>query len=65
MLEQALQRGANKVIEVLFENSLAVRWVGPDEGKFEDADLANVNTPEDLRNLRDVTGPGSGPSLNM
>ena len=64
-VEQALQRGANKVIEVLFENSLAVRWVGPDEGKFEDADLANVNTPEDLRNLRDVTGPGSGPSLNM
>ena len=64
-VEQALQRGANKVIEVLFENSLAVRWVGPDEGKFEDADLANVNTPEDLRNLRNLNGPGSGPSLNM
>lgn len=51
-VERALQRGANKVIEIFLNDSLAIRWVDPDEGRFSDSDLANVNTPEDLRNLR-------------
>ncbi len=64
-VEQALQRGANKVIEVLLENSLSVRWVDPDEGRFIDADLANINTPEDLRNLRNGSDPNPSSGLNM
>jgi molybdopterin-guanine dinucleotide biosynthesis protein A len=64
-VEHALRRGANKVIDPFLEDSLAVRWISPEEGKFEDADLANINTPEDLRNLGISPKPGSGPSLNM
>jgi molybdopterin-guanine dinucleotide biosynthesis protein A len=64
-VEQALQRGANKVIEPFLETPLAVRWIGPDEGKFNDADLANINTPEDLRNLRDIASHKTGLSLNI
>jgi len=51
-VESALLRGANKMIEILEESSLSIRWVGPEEGQFQDADLANINTPEDLRRLR-------------
>jgi len=61
-IEQALERGANKVIETfLSDHSLALRFVDPDEGEFDDADLANINTPEDLQRLRS----GSGPEPNM
>ena len=51
-IEKALQQGANKVIETFLDDTLTVRWVGPDEGMFGDSDLANINTPEDLRKLR-------------
>jgi molybdenum cofactor guanylyltransferase len=47
--EKALLCGANKVIEAIVNSPLSIRWVTPDEGQFEDTDLANINTPEDLR----------------
>jgi molybdenum cofactor guanylyltransferase len=50
-IEKALQRGTNKVIETFLNDTLVVRWVGPHEGMFSDSDLANINTPEDLRRL--------------
>ena len=56
-VEQALQRGSKKVIEIFLDNTLKLRWVHPDEGHFRDDDLANINTPEDLERLR------SGPPL--
>jgi molybdenum cofactor guanylyltransferase len=63
-IERALARGANKVIQTFLNESLAVRWVDPDEGNFEDADLANLNTPEDLRNLK-IHFSTSRPGLKM
>ncbi len=51
-VEKALLRGANKVIETFLDDSLAIRWIGSAEGQFEDMDLANINTPEDLRRLK-------------
>jgi molybdenum cofactor guanylyltransferase len=51
-VENALFRGANKVIETFLDNSLNIRWIAPEEGQFEDADLANINTPEDLHRLK-------------
>jgi len=56
-MERALERGANKVIENFLDSSLSIKWVDPDEGQFEDADLANINTPEDLSQLK--TGAAS------
>jgi molybdopterin-guanine dinucleotide biosynthesis protein A len=64
-VEQALNRGANKVIEMFLDDGLVVKWVGPEEGKFKDADLANINTPEDLQKLNSDSTPRLGPSLNM
>jgi molybdopterin-guanine dinucleotide biosynthesis protein A len=52
MIEKALLHGSNKVIETFLDGSLNIRWVAPDEGQFEDSDLANINTPEDLHRLR-------------
>jgi molybdenum cofactor guanylyltransferase len=52
VVEKALLRGANKVIETFLDNSLSIRWVDPDEGQFDDIDLANINTPEDLQRLK-------------
>jgi molybdenum cofactor guanylyltransferase len=60
VVEKALLGGDNKVIEIFQNKSLAIRWVGPDEGRFKDADLANINTPEDLQMLqmqRDLESP--------
>ena len=51
-VEGSLLRGANKMIEILQQSSLSIRWVEPEEGGFEDTELANINTPEDLRRLR-------------
>lgn len=51
-VESSLLRGANKMIEILQQSSLSIRWVEPEEGRFEDAELANINTPEDLRRLK-------------
>ena len=55
-VEKALLRGANKFIETFLDNSLAIRWVDPGEGQFEDLDLANINTPEDLQRFRNDSG---------
>jgi molybdenum cofactor guanylyltransferase len=55
-IENALQRGSKKVIETFLNDSLRVRWVGPEEGMFSDQDLANINTPEDLRRLSPSLG---------
>jgi molybdopterin-guanine dinucleotide biosynthesis protein A len=51
-IEKALQLGTNKVIETFLNDTLVIKWIDPDEGRFGDADLANINTPEDLRKLR-------------
>jgi molybdopterin-guanine dinucleotide biosynthesis protein A len=51
-VEKALRRGANKVIETFLDDSLSIRWVDPEEGQFDDVDLANINTPEDLARLK-------------
>jgi molybdenum cofactor guanylyltransferase len=51
LVEKALQQGANSVIETFLDNTLRIRWVTPDEGRFKDTDLANINTPEDLQRL--------------
>jgi molybdopterin-guanine dinucleotide biosynthesis protein A len=54
-IEESLKRGTRKVIETFLEDSLTVRWVGPEEGGFQDADLVNINTPEDLARLKSGT----------
>jgi molybdopterin-guanine dinucleotide biosynthesis protein A len=61
-VERALQRGANKVIENFLDSTLTIRWVTPDEGQFEDADLANINTPEDLSKLKIHPGSPTPPN---
>jgi len=55
-IEKALEQGTNKVIETILNDTLEVRWVGPEEGRFQDSDLANINTPEDLRMLLSHSG---------
>jgi molybdopterin-guanine dinucleotide biosynthesis protein A len=56
-VEKALIRGTNKVIEIFLDDNLSIRWVGPDEGHFRDIDLANINTPEDLRRMHLSASP--------
>jgi molybdenum cofactor guanylyltransferase len=51
-IERALKRGANKVIENFLDSPLSIRWVEPEEGQFDNSDLANINTPEDLSQLK-------------
>ncbi len=51
-VEQSLLRGDNKIIEILMQSSLSIRWVGPEEGHFRETDLANINTPEDLQKIK-------------
>ena len=51
-IEQALERGSHKFIEIFLDNALTVRWIGPDEGIYKATDLANINTPEDLQRLK-------------
>jgi molybdopterin-guanine dinucleotide biosynthesis protein A len=51
-VENALLRGVNKVVEIMLESALSIKWVSPEEGRFRDEDLANINTPEDLRKFR-------------
>ena len=48
-IEDALQKKANKVIDVFSEGSLHIRWMSPADGEFTAGDLFNINTPEDLR----------------
>jgi molybdenum cofactor guanylyltransferase len=61
-IEKALLHGTNKVIETFLNNSLTIRWVDPNEGQFKDADLANINTPEDLHRLRNSLSSKSEPN---
>ena len=51
-IEQALHCGTNKVVVPFLNDTLAVRWISPEEGQYQEADLANINTPEDLQRLR-------------
>ena len=58
-VEKALERGASKVIETFLDDSLSIKWVSPDEGPYQEADLANINTPEDLQQFRASIDPGA------
>ncbi|MBN2317883.1 MAG: molybdenum cofactor guanylyltransferase [Acidobacteria bacterium] len=50
-IEQALKRGEKKFIEIFLNKPLSVRWISPEEGQYNETDLANINTPEDLHKL--------------
>jgi molybdopterin-guanine dinucleotide biosynthesis protein A len=56
-IEQALERGDKKFIEIFLNEPLSVRWISPEEGQYEENDLANINTPEDLRRLEAASRP--------
>jgi molybdenum cofactor guanylyltransferase len=64
-VQRALEEGNYRVIETFIDNGLSIRWIRPDEGKFKDTDLANINRPEDLRKVEKHAGSESGPLLNM
>ena len=49
VIEDALRKKANKVIDAFPGGGLRVRWMDPCEGKFTDDDFVNINTPDDLR----------------
>lgn len=61
VIENSLRQGAHKVIETFLGNALQIRWVSPDEGRFKDTDLANINTPEDLQRLKIAPLSKTGP----
>lgn len=61
-IEIALQQGEKKVITTFLDSTLHIGWIAPKEGQFDDADLANINTPEDLQKLGIAPDPESGPS---
>jgi molybdopterin-guanine dinucleotide biosynthesis protein A len=50
-IENALKRGVKKFIEIFHNNMISVKWIGPEEGRYSESDLTNINTPEDLRLL--------------
>jgi len=50
-IELALKRGEKKFIETFLNDTLRVRWISPEEGQYNETDLANINTPNDLRML--------------
>jgi molybdopterin-guanine dinucleotide biosynthesis protein A len=54
VIEGALQKKANKFIDAFPGDDLRVRWLTPDDGGFSDGDLANINTPEDLRRFQSL-----------
>jgi molybdopterin-guanine dinucleotide biosynthesis protein A len=47
-LEQNLRRGINKMTDLFRDGSLRVKLVDGRDGRFDDSDLRNLNTPEDL-----------------
>jgi molybdopterin-guanine dinucleotide biosynthesis protein A len=47
-LEQNLRRGINKMTELFRDGSLRVKLVDGRDGLFDDSNLRNLNTPEDL-----------------
>ena len=50
-IEQALDKGEKKFIEIFLNKPLSVRWISPEEGQYDENDLANINTPDDLLSL--------------
>ena len=50
-IEKALKKGEKKFIEIFFHTNMTVNWIGPEEGQYNESELANINTPEDLRRL--------------
>lgn len=52
VIEKSLEKGTKKFIETFHDDTLSVRWIGPEEGVYIPSDLANINTPEDLQKLR-------------
>jgi molybdopterin-guanine dinucleotide biosynthesis protein A len=52
VIEEALRKKENKVIDTLPGYGMRVRWIDSGEGKFADSDLANINTPDDLRRFQ-------------
>lgn len=50
-IEQALEKGEKKFIEIFLNKPLSVRWISPEEGQYDENDLANINTPDDLLSL--------------
>ena len=54
VIEDALQKKANKFIDAFPGDGLRVRWLTPEEGGFSAGDLANINTPEDLRRFQSL-----------
>jgi molybdopterin-guanine dinucleotide biosynthesis protein A len=47
-LEQNLRIGINKMTDLFRDGSLRVKVVDGRDGRFDDSDLRNLNTPEDL-----------------
>ena len=56
VIEDALQKKANKFIDAFPGDGLRVRWMEPGEGNFTYNDLANINTPDDLRKFHQACG---------
>ncbi len=52
VVDRNLRRGSNRFMDIFLDVALTIKWVMPDEGKFKDSDLANLNTPEDLHRLK-------------
>ena len=50
-IEGSLKRGEKKFIETFLQDSLSVKWISPEEGEYNEIDLANINSPEDLRSF--------------
>lgn len=46
--EANLRRGINKVVGLFGSSPLRVKWLDASEGHFQDSQLDNLNTPEDL-----------------
>lgn len=49
LIEKALKKGKRKFIEIFFNKKISVKWISPDEGRYDKMDIININTPEDLR----------------
>ena len=51
-IEHNLREGKNKMTDIFEANSLRVRYLSNEGGRFSDDELCNLNDPEDLRILR-------------
>lgn len=50
-IEESLRKGERKFIGTFLKRDVSVKWVSPQEGQYGETDLANINTPGDLRLL--------------